>query len=69
MEGHIIKLEYIMGRWLPGETPNDHAKYVLRLIIEKLVKDPAFSDLTETAIRDVLITMLKDWNYYHLKRG
>lgn len=67
MEGHRIKVEYVMGRAIGKEGQNDHAKYVLRLVIEKLIQDQAFSDLTETAIRDVLIKMLSDWNYYKKK--
>lgn len=62
MEG-IIMFEYQVGKPLPGETSSEYEKYVLGLCIEKLIHDPVFSDLTETAIRDVLIKRLSDWNY------
>lgn len=62
MEDHVIRFEYQVGK---GD--NEHRKYVMRLMFEKIVKEPCFDDLTETAVRDVLIKMIADWNYYKKK--
>lgn len=52
-----------MGQPSLNASATAYEKSVLNLLIVKLIQDHAFSDLTETAVCDVLIDLLKSYNY------